>query len=215
MKKLGLIFLSILACSEIYSLSLSASLDLAALDSLFLKENRVAFELEADHGDFIASFPFCYAFKLDEEVSLLDLSLKIKIRPFDNLGLYFGADVFSYMRYFGIGSPGKRDLFIPAFYAGWRYRYSSFLVDVAVCVNDPARLDPTSTERLKKDFFYLNDVYFTLMMGVEFDVFEGGKDEKLQNGFFERGSGLSLDRTYDDSTVPDLLPDGAFRPALP
>lgn len=152
-----------------YSMSLNVGIDGVALDSFFLDGKRIGGSVALRYGKVRCSFDLAYAFDLSREYSLLDIGAAVDVYPFDNLGLFFGVDLIRYGRYFGSGSPDKRDIFFSSIRIGWTFSFPYFYIEPRLVITDPARLNQDALAHLTKSFLCYGNYYAALLIGIQID----------------------------------------------
>lgn len=153
---------------ELHALSWDVVTDVMSLDFLWMPGARVSLEAGVRINDMRFSVPFHYSWNLHADISFLDTGLRIDCYPFDGWGLFFGVDAFRWGRWFGWGSPEKRDVFLSALYAGWTLSWPYFTFEPRIVFTDPSRTSEIELEPLREHFFMYGSVYAQIMMGVSF-----------------------------------------------
>lgn len=173
MRKPGLLFL----CLILLAMELSASdmhftlsMDAAALDSFFASGKRVSFTSGIRRGQVGLEVPVSYGFSLSEELGVIDASLFLKLYPIEDVGLYMGTDVISWIHLFGVDSPEEKDIYPPSFAVGYTFTYGMLLVEPELLFQNPLRLEAQSLSFLAERFPSYRDFYFSLKVGLDLSI---------------------------------------------
>ena len=92
-KLVYLILLLLFLLLPVFGSSFYVAFDVMSLDSFIADGNRVSFDFSYRYGDFRISLPVSYSFCLDDDISALDVALRVDAYPFRDIELFFGVDV--------------------------------------------------------------------------------------------------------------------------
>ncbi len=167
-KLVYLILLLLFIIIPVFGSSFYIGFDLASVDSFFADGNRVSFDLSYHFADFRISLPISYSFCLDDDISALDVALRVDVYPFTRLNLFFGVDAVRYVRFFGLGSPEERNLILTSIRMGYTFDLPYCYIEPRIVAVDPARINETETALLDDHFPFYYDFYVELLVGVRF-----------------------------------------------
>ena len=120
-KLVYLILLLLFLLLPVFGSSFYVAFDVMSLDSFIADGNRVSFDFSYRYGDFRISLPVSYSFCLDDDISALDVALRVDAYPFRDIELFFGVDVLRYLRFFGLSSPQERNVLLSSISIGYTF----------------------------------------------------------------------------------------------
>ena len=173
MRKPGLLFLCLLLLAMPLSgsdMHVSISMDASALDSLFASGKRVSVTTGIRRGQIGLEIPVSYGISLTEEIGVIDASLALKLYPIDDIGLYMGTDVVSWIHLFGADSPDEKDIYPPSFTVGYTFTYGKLLVEPEIIFQNPLRFEAQTLSFLAERFPSYRDFYFSLKVGLDLSI---------------------------------------------
>ena len=173
MRKPGLLFLCLVLlamplCGS--DMHLVISMYASALDSFFASGKRVSVTAGIRRGQVGLEIPITYGFSLSEELGVIDASLSLKLYPIEDIGLYMGTDVISWIHLFGVDSPEEKDIYPPSFIVGYTFTYGKLLVEPELVFQNPLRLEAQSLSFLSERFPSYRDLYFSLKVGLDLSI---------------------------------------------
>lgn len=142
--------------------------DAMMMDGFFSPGQRISIEASIEIFDVRISVPFSYAFDLDEDIAFVDAGIRLDCYPFDGLGLFFGADLVRYGRFFGRASPVEKDVLLSSLVIGYTFLFPYSYLEPRIILLDPGRLIEEVTTELRNSFFMYSNFYFALLVGVSF-----------------------------------------------
>lgn len=167
-KLVYLILLLLFLLLPVFGSSFYVAFDAMSLDSFIADGNRVSFDFSYRYGDFRISLPVSYSFCLDDDISALDVALRVDAYPFRDIELFFGVDVLRYLRFFGLSSPQERNVLLSSISIGYTFSFSHFFIEPRIIAQDPARIAENETAILDDHFPFYFDYYAQLLIGVRF-----------------------------------------------
>lgn len=175
MRKPGLLlFLLIIMIFPVSAedIHLSVRGDMSSLDGFFCSGKRISVSLGVRRGQVGIDMPFTYGFSLEEELGVADLALSLRLYPIHDIGLYFAADIVSWIHVFGADSPGEKDVYPSSFSMGYSFRQGILLVEPEIVFQNPARISSSSFDFLSERFLCYEDFHFALGIGLDFTVWD-------------------------------------------
>ena len=142
--------------------------DAMMMDGFFSPGQRISMEASIEIFDVRISVPFSYAFDLDEDMAFVDAGIRLDCYPFDGLGLFFGADLVRYGRFFGRASPDNKDVLLSSLVIGYTFLFPYSYLEPRIILMDPGRLVEEVTSVLRNSFYMYSNFYFALIVGVSF-----------------------------------------------
>ena len=161
-----ILLLLFLLSMPVFGASFYLGLDIGALDSFIADGNRVSFDCGYRYGDFRISLPVSYSFCLDDDISALDIALRMDVYPFRGIDLFFGVDALRYLRFFGYSSPKERNVFLSSISIGYTFFFPYCYIEPRIIAQDPARMHETETAILDDHFPFYFDYYAQLVVGL-------------------------------------------------
>ena len=168
MKRISVLFLTILLLTSALSGKVFIGTDLRDIDSAFYGSMRLDVEAGFRHEELRFMFPISYAQSYEEDFYYFDGGVSICVYPFENLGLYLGTTLFSGGYLLGQAAPDDNFLLSAKAFAGWTFSFPYFYIEPRITFFDIFSSADSTVSGLKANVKQYSKCRLSLYMGVEF-----------------------------------------------
>ena len=157
----------VLSLSSLFSAFMIGT-DLRAIDSAFFDSMRIDIEPSYRYKDLRFSIPLAFSMSYSESLYFIDGGFSVALYPFDSLGLYLGATLFS--AGYILGDLELDDSFIltSKAFVGWSFLFPYFYIEPQLTFFDIFSEADSSASLIKSGIRQYSKCRLSLYIGTHF-----------------------------------------------